>query len=55
MMIQHVRAAIELDRIYFLEGPLLAESSHWHPQIFRVASVRYTPIPATQMLELLNN
>jgi len=27
--------------------PLLAESSRWHPPIFGVASVRYTPIPAT--------
>ena len=28
----------------------LAESSYWHPRIFGVASVRYTPIPATQMV-----
>jgi hypothetical protein len=32
------------------EGLLLAESRHSHPWIFGVASVRYTPIPATQML-----
>jgi hypothetical protein len=32
------------------ERPLLAESSHWFPSIMGVASVRYSPIPATQML-----
>jgi len=31
--------------------PLLAESSHSYSRIFGVASVRFTPIPATQMLE----
>ena len=30
---------------------LLAESSRWHPPIFAVASVRYTPKAAAQMLE----
>ena len=32
------------------ERPLLAESGHSHPPIFRVASVRFTPIPDTQVL-----
>ncbi len=31
--------------------PLLAESSHSNPSIVGVASVRYTPKAATQMLE----
>jgi len=29
----------------------MAESSHSHPWILGVASVRFTPIAATQMLE----
>ena len=33
-----------------LELSAFPKSSHWD----RVASVRYTPIPATQMLEFLN-
>jgi hypothetical protein len=28
------------------DRPLLAESSHWHPPIVGVASVRFTPKPA---------
>ena len=37
---------------FFLYGerPLLAESSRWELGIYGVASVRYTPKAATQML-----
>ncbi len=33
-----------------VERLLLAESSHSHPRIFRVASVRYTPKAAAQVV-----
>jgi hypothetical protein len=33
-----------------VERPLLAESSRLYSRILGVASVRYSPIPATQML-----
>jgi len=37
-----------------LQWLLLAESSRSYPRILGVASVRYTPIPATQVLEFPN-
>jgi len=39
--------------VLLAERLLLADSSHWNPRIFWVASGCFTPIPATQMVVFL--